>query len=129
MGQYFRLKASVNIDVYPGSSTPVSPMNKAILRTLKTHGMIVADNGGSFYINGAPDTRWDDDDLSNLAAFTSGDFEAIEVSSLIIDPNSGEARAPGPTTTPGPSPTVGPTPIPTATPILDQRMYLPVLKR
>ncbi len=129
MGQYFRLKASVNIDVYPGSSTPVSPMNKAILRTLKTHGMIVADNGSSFYINGAPDARWDDDDLNNLAAFTAGDFEAIEVSSLIVDPNSGEARARGPTTTPGPSPTVGPTPIPSATPILDQRLYLPVLKR
>ncbi len=129
MGQYFRLKASVNIDVYPGTSNAVSPMNKAILRTLKTHGMIVADNGSSFYISGAPDARWDDDDLSNLAAFTAGDFEAIDVSSLIVDGDSGEARAQGPTITPGPSPTMGPSPVPTATPLLDRRVYLPVLKR
>lgn len=129
MGQYFRLKASVNIDVYPGSSTPVSPMNKAILRTLKTHGMIIADNGSSFYINGAPDARWDDDDLSNLAAFTAGDFEAVDVSSLIVDPDSGEARAQGPTITPSPTSSVGPTAIPSATPNLDPRVYLPVLKR
>ena len=34
-----------------------------ILRALKRYGMIVADNGSSWYITGASDRRWNDDDL------------------------------------------------------------------
>lgn len=94
MGLRFRLKASVNIDFYPGTSTPVSPSNKVILRTLKKYGMFLADNGGSFFISGAPDPRWNDDDLNLLKRYRAGDFEAVDSSSLMVDVNSGQARQP-----------------------------------
>ena len=37
-----------------------------MLRALKRYGMIVADNGSSWYITGAPDPRWNDEDLNQL---------------------------------------------------------------
>jgi hypothetical protein len=94
MGLRFRMKASVNIDTYPGTGTPVSPQNKVILRTLKTYGMFVADNGSAWYLSGAPDRRWDDDDLHQFTHYTAGDFEAVDESGLMIDPDSGQAAQP-----------------------------------
>ncbi len=86
MGQRFRLKASVNIDGYP-------PQIRAIFKAFKEYGIILADNGSNWYITGAPDSRWDDDAL--VSAFKSlhgSDFEAVDVSGLMIDPDSGQAR-------------------------------------
>ncbi len=37
-----------------------------ILAALKTYGMILADNGSDWYLSGAPDARWDDDQLNAL---------------------------------------------------------------
>jgi hypothetical protein len=91
MGVRFRMKASVNIQTYPGTNTPVSPANKVILRTLKTYGMFLADNGSAWYLSGAPDARWDDDDLHQLTHYGAGDFEAVDESGLMIDPDSGQA--------------------------------------
>jgi hypothetical protein len=86
MGQRFRLKASFDISVF-------SPMNQVILTALKTYGMFVADNGSSWYLSGAPDERWDNDDLHNLQTRVHGsDFEAVDESSLMVDPNSAQAR-------------------------------------
>lgn len=94
MGLRWRLKASVDIDTYPGTSIPVSPINKVILRTLKTYGMFLADNGSAWYISGAPDPRWDDDGLHDLGYYTADDFEAVDSSVLMIDPDSGQALQP-----------------------------------
>lgn len=94
MGLRFRLKAAANVDFYPGTSTPVSASNKVILRTLKKYGMFLADNGGSFFVSGAPDPRWNDEDLNLLKYYRAGDFEAVDSSSLMIDSNSGQARQP-----------------------------------
>ena len=82
MGLRLRLKASVNISSF-------SPANQVILNALKTYGAIVADNGSSWFISGAPDSRWNDSDLHNLTALHGSDFEAVDESSLMVDPNSG----------------------------------------
>ena len=85
MGQRFRLKASVDISTYPA---PV----QVIFRAFKTYGLILADNGSNWYISGAPDARWDDDMLvSAFRTLTGDDFEAVDVSSLMVDPDSGQA--------------------------------------
>ncbi len=84
MGQRFRLRADYDIS---GFSAPT----QVILRALKTYGMILADNGSAWYISGAPDERWDNDMLHELDVVTGSDFEAVDVSSLQIDPNSGQA--------------------------------------
>ena len=83
MGTWFRLKDSVDITGYTGEV-------RAILETLKTHGMILADNGSPWYLSGAPSPNWDNDDLRALLDFQGIDFEAVDVSSLIVSPNSGQ---------------------------------------
>ena len=41
-----------------------------MLDALKRYGMILADNGSSLYVTGAPDPRWDNDDLHALGRVT-----------------------------------------------------------
>ncbi len=85
MGQRFRLKASFIID------NRFSPEVQVILRAMKKYGLILADNGTSWYLNGAPDERWNNDDLHKFDQYVSGsDFEAVNVSSLMVDANSGQ---------------------------------------
>jgi hypothetical protein len=84
MGARFRLRAGFDISGY-------SAANQVILRALKKYGMMLADNGSAWYISGAPDSRWDNDDLHKLGQVLGSDFEAVDVSSLMIDPNSGQA--------------------------------------
>ncbi len=85
MGLRVRLKASVDISGF-------SPTNQVILSALKRYGMFVADNGSDWYISGVPDDRWDNDDLHALGLIKGSDFEAVDESSLIVDPDSGQAR-------------------------------------
>ena len=84
MGQRFRLKASFDISSYPAQV-------QVILMAFKTYGIILADNGSNWYISGAPDPRWDDDVLSQLSRVKGSDFEAVDESGLMMDPNSGLA--------------------------------------
>jgi hypothetical protein len=84
MGQRFRLKANYDIS---GFSQPA----RVILTALKIYGMILADNGSSWYISGAPDSRWDNDLLHELSRVTGSAFEAVDESSLMITPDSGQA--------------------------------------
>jgi hypothetical protein len=84
MGQRFRLKASFDISSYPAQV-------QVILTAFKTYGIILADNGSNWFINGAPDPRWDDDMLSQLSSVKGSNFEAVDESGLMRDPNSGVA--------------------------------------
>jgi hypothetical protein len=85
MGQRFRLKADFDMSSF---SAPV----RVILQAMKTYGLILADNGSAWYLSGVPDPRWDDDMLvSELARVKGSDFEAVDVSGLMVDPDSGLA--------------------------------------
>jgi hypothetical protein len=89
MGQRFRLKAGVDISRF---STEV----QVILRALKKYGMILADSGSAWYVSGAPDSRWDNDVLvRELKEIKGSDFEAVDVSSLTVNRESGEAKQGG----------------------------------
>jgi hypothetical protein len=85
MGQRFRLKASFDISGF-------SPEVRVILQAMKTYGIILADNGSSWLISGAPDERWDNDVLRELRQVHGSDFEAVDVSLLMVDPDSGQAQ-------------------------------------
>src|SRR5260370_21056634 len=56
------------------------------------YDMLLADNGSSWYISGAPDDHWNNDRLRELRRVHGSDFEAIDESSLTIDSNSGQPR-------------------------------------
>jgi hypothetical protein len=85
MGARLRLKASFNLSSYPETA-------QVILRALKKYGAIVADNGSSWFISGVPHPSWDNDVLHELRNVKGSDFEFIDASSLMVDPNSGQAR-------------------------------------
>jgi len=87
MGQRFRLRAGFDISGF-------EPEVQVILRALKTYGMILADNGSAWFISGVPDERWDNDALHALHGIKGSDFEAVDVSSLMVDRDSGQARWP-----------------------------------
>jgi len=87
-GQRFRLKASYDISGYP-------PQAKVILQALKTYGATASTLNGignPVAVIGSPDTRWNIADLNTLGKVKITDFEAVDVSSLMIDPNSAQAR-------------------------------------
>ncbi len=85
MGQRFRLKANFDISGF-------SQKNQVILTALKKYGMILADNGASWYLSGVPDERWDNEDLHQLNEVPGSAFEAVDESLLQISPDSGQAR-------------------------------------
>ena len=77
---------------------PVIPLRaKVILQALKTYGAIVSTNNGAgkpVTVIGSPDTRWDYTDLNTLSRVSLSNFEAVDSSSLMIDPNSAKAKTP-----------------------------------
>ncbi len=70
-GARIRLKANFNISSY-------SAANKIILTALKKYGLILADIGSNMFISGAPDSRWDNDDLRALLNVHGSDFEVVK---------------------------------------------------
>lgn len=82
MGQRFRLKGSFDVSTYP-------PRIRVLLVAMKRYGLILADNGSDWFISGVPDERWDNDSLRLLSSVRGSDFEAVDSSSLVVDPDSG----------------------------------------
>jgi hypothetical protein len=76
MGMRVRLKASFDMSQF-------SAANRVILRALQKYGMFVADNGPSWFLSGAPDMRWSDDDLSILKIVKGHDFEVVRMDRII----------------------------------------------
>jgi hypothetical protein len=89
MGMRLRLKASYDISGFPAQS-------KVILTALQQYGMIMADNGSSMFVSGAPDDRWNNDDLGALKTVPASAFEVV-----LMDPIYTATNIPQ-----GPSPTI-----------------------
>lgn len=77
MGLRFRMKADYDCS---GFSQEV----QVICDALKTYGMFVADNGGNWFISGAPDDRWSDDNLADLREITADALEVVDTGEEII---------------------------------------------
>ncbi|MGA7962581.1 MAG: IPT/TIG domain-containing protein [Candidatus Acidiferrales bacterium] len=87
MGMRLRLKASFDISQF-------SVANQVILKALQQYGMIMADNGSNMYISGAPDDRWDNDDLHDLDQVTVSDFEVVQMNPIYTQSNLPTGAAP-----------------------------------
>jgi len=70
-GARIRLRANFDISSY-------SATNQIILRAMKKYGLILADIGSNLYISGAPDERWNNDDLRRLGQIHGSDFEVVK---------------------------------------------------
>lgn len=89
MGARFRLKASFDTSGFRADA-------RAILAAMKRHGLLLADNGSNWYFGGASEDGWDTDMLDELKSIPAGAFEAVDASSLMVDPNSGRvSQVPG----------------------------------
>ncbi|MBL0211757.1 MAG: heparinase II/III family protein [Holophagaceae bacterium] len=93
MGMRVRLKASVNINGYPAQS-------RVILQALKTYGMILADNGSTWFMSGAPNAGWDNNDLQSLNGIKGSDLEVVQMGTI----HTADPTGPAPTITFGASP-------------------------
>jgi hypothetical protein len=86
MGQRFRLKADFDLSGYPAEV-------QVIFQAMKTYGIILADNGSDWFVSGEPNPNWDNEMLVEAFRTLQGsDFEAVDVSGLLIDADSGQAR-------------------------------------
>jgi len=74
MGTRLRLRATTPISSF-------STLNQTILTAMMNYGLILADNGGNFFVQGTPDARWSDSDLGNwhsgASPITPADFDVI----------------------------------------------------
>jgi hypothetical protein len=76
MGLRLRLRADFDLSRFHGESL-------VILTALKRYGMFVADNGANWFITGATDSGWDDEDLNQLKTVPGSAFEAVDTGPVI----------------------------------------------
>lgn len=76
MGLRLRLKTSYDISGFTGTS-------RVVLEALKKYGMIVADNGGNWFISGSTDSRWDDENLEQLKSVPGTAFEVVQSGAIV----------------------------------------------
>ncbi len=76
MGMRVRLKADFD-------TSDVSASARVVLQALKTYGMILADNGSAWFVSGAPDPRWNDDELRDLKRVAAESFEVLEMGAVV----------------------------------------------
>ncbi|MBV9483449.1 MAG: hypothetical protein JO249_22275 [Acidobacteria bacterium] len=87
MGMRMRLKANYDISGF-------SPHLQVILTALKKYGMIMADNGSPLYLSGAPDDRWDNNDLHNLSQVPASEFEVVQMNPIYTASNVPQGAVP-----------------------------------
>ena len=75
MGLRLRLRANFPVARYPYQA-------RVVLRALQRYGLIVADNGSSWYVSGAPDPRWGNDQLHTLHRVRGSAFRVVDTSRL-----------------------------------------------
>jgi hypothetical protein len=87
MGMRLRLKSSYDISGFSSNM-------QVILSAMKKYGLIMADNGSAMYISGAPDSRWDNDDLHNLGQVPASAFEVVQMGTVYTSANVPQGAAP-----------------------------------
>jgi len=86
MGARFRLKSDFGF-------TGFSPQTQVVLMAMQRYGLILADNGSNFFFQGETSSQWSDQLISELKRIPAGAFEAVDASSLMVDPNSAQLPA------------------------------------
>jgi hypothetical protein len=76
MGLRLRLKASFSTAGFPRQA-------RIVLEALMRYGMLVADNGSDWYLSGAPDPRWSNDQLHTLHRVPGSAFEVVQTGRVV----------------------------------------------
>jgi hypothetical protein len=76
MGMRVRLKASVDVSAFPATA-------RVVLTALQRYGMLLADNGGDWFLSGAPDARWNQAEIEALKQIHGRDFEVVQMGEVV----------------------------------------------
>ncbi|MGH9782656.1 MAG: hypothetical protein ACRD88_00595 [Terriglobia bacterium] len=87
MGTRMRLRSTFDTNPYP-------PQARVILEAMKKYGIILADNGSGIFVSGAPDSRWNNDDLRTLKNVRASDFDVVQMGTIYTDSNVPTGAAP-----------------------------------
>jgi hypothetical protein len=90
MGARFRLASSFSL---PASKC--AAMCQTVIKTMKTYGLILADNGSDWFFQGTEDKRWTYTEVDQLKQIPAADFVAVNEACMMVNANSGEAYQPG----------------------------------
>jgi hypothetical protein len=82
MGARFRLRASYH-------PTGFGPRARAVVRAMKTYGLVLADNGSPWYFQGERNAKWPNSLLDQLKQIPASKFVAVDTSSLKVSNDSG----------------------------------------
>lgn len=78
MGLRMRLRAD-----YPERGFPREAV--VVIRALKAYGMLLADNGGDWFLSGVPSPLWNDEAVATLKRIRGRDFEAVDTGPTVMD--------------------------------------------
>jgi hypothetical protein len=90
MGTRFRLRASFTLP-----SSQCATMCQRVLTTMKTYGLILADNGSNWYFTGTSDARWTGNQVNQLKQIPAKQFLVVDQSCLRVGSNIAKAHQPG----------------------------------
>jgi hypothetical protein len=81
MGARFRLRSGFRLGRFSAEA-------QVVLRAMKRYGMMVADNGSDWYVQGTTDERWTDVLLDQLKTVPASAFVTVDVSACKVSPAS-----------------------------------------
>ena len=85
MGARFRMKASFSAEGYGAAA-------RAVIRAMKTYGLVLADNGSPWYFQGEQNARWSERLIEDLKRIPASAFVAVDTSSLKVSRDSARVR-------------------------------------
>ena len=85
MGARFRLRASYH-------PTGMGAKAMAVVRAMKTYGLVLADNGSPWYFQGEQNAKWPDSFIEQLKGIPAREFVAVNTSSLKVSDHSGATQ-------------------------------------
>jgi hypothetical protein len=85
MGARLRLRASYDISGFSAEA-------QVVLTAMKKYGMFLADHGEDWELVGTADGGWPISLINELGTVPANQFDFVDESSLMIDPNSAQAK-------------------------------------
>src|ERR1017187_8992030 len=105
MGLRVRLRRDFDVSKF-------SQQTQVVLRAMKKYGMILADNGGPWFVEGTPNANWNPEVLSEeMRQLKGSEFEVVDESSFMRGPNSGATLQPSNIGSNGQGPMIGKCPV------------------
>ncbi|GAB3778622.1 hypothetical protein GCM10027601_03510 [Nocardioides ungokensis] len=85
MGARFRLKAGFPTRGFSAGA-------KAVIRAMKTYGLVLADNGSPWFFQGEQNPHWPDRLIADLKRIPASAFVAVDTSGLKVSDDSARVR-------------------------------------